>query len=66
MSNDVGKMRKQEMNLPYEQPNLKKYGSMKEFTLGSGGSGGDDMGSDNDAIANDAKAIDDGDFQVGD
>lgn len=31
-------------NIPYEQPSLKKYGTMKEFTLGSGGSGGDAMG----------------------
>ncbi|NET08632.1 MAG: hypothetical protein F6K16_28830 [Symploca sp. SIO2B6] len=28
----------------YEQPSLKKYGTMKEFTLGSSGSGGDGMG----------------------
>ncbi|WP_446389406.1 hypothetical protein [Coleofasciculus sp. B1-GNL1-01] len=34
------------VNLPYEQPSIKKYGTMKEFTLGSSGSGGDGMGSD--------------------
>ncbi|MEQ8998378.1 MAG: hypothetical protein RID53_17920 [Coleofasciculus sp. B1-GNL1-01] len=35
----------------YEQPSLKKYGTMKEFTLGSGGSGGDGMGSDTNNYA---------------
>ncbi len=41
MNIDVEKMEKQEMNLPYEQPSLKKYGTMKEFTLGASGSNGD-------------------------
>jgi len=29
------------VTLPYEQPSLKKYGTMKEFTLATSGSGGD-------------------------
>ncbi len=53
--------------LIYEKPSLKKYGNMKELTLGTSGSGGDGMGRvDNDSIQNDAKAVDDGDFQLGD
>jgi hypothetical protein len=32
------------VTLPYEQPSLKKYGTMKEFTLGSSGSRGDSLG----------------------
>jgi len=31
-------------NLPYEQPRLKNYGTMKELTLDSGGSGADGPG----------------------
>lgn len=46
MNINTRNMEKPEMNLPYEPPSLKKYGTMKEFTLGSGGSGGDGMGSD--------------------
>ncbi len=38
MNIDAEKMDKQEMNLPYEQPSLKKYGTMKKFTLGTAGS----------------------------
>ncbi len=30
-------------NLSYEKPNLKKYGTMKEITFGSGGSRNIDM-----------------------
>jgi len=41
-------MENQGENIPYEQPSLKKYGTMKEFTLGSGGSGGDGMGRGSD------------------
>ena len=44
MNIDAEKMEKQEMNLPYEQPILKKYGMMKEL-IGKAGSGGDSMGS---------------------
>lgn len=67
MNSDAGKIEKQQTNLPYEQPSLKKYGTMKEFTLGSSGSGGDGMGSDgNNTIINDAKAIDDGNSVPGD
>lgn len=41
----IDEIRENKMNpLSYEQPSLKKYGTMKEFTLGSGGSGGDGMG----------------------
>jgi hypothetical protein len=32
------------VKIPYEQPSLKKYGTMKAFTLASSGSGGDVMG----------------------
>lgn len=38
MNIDADKMEKQEMNVPYEQPSLKKYGTMKEFTLNTSGS----------------------------
>lgn len=34
-------MGKPKTNLPYEQPSLKKYGTMKSLTLGQNGSGGD-------------------------
>jgi hypothetical protein len=44
MNVNAEKMEKQEMNMPYDQPSLKKYGTMKEFTLGSSGSHGDGMG----------------------
>ncbi|MGD1806009.1 hypothetical protein ACP6PL_11295 [Dapis sp. BLCC M126] len=33
-----------EMEIIYEQPSLKKYGTMKELTLGTTGSGGDASG----------------------
>lgn len=45
MNIDKEMMENQEVNLPYEQPSLKKYGTMKEFTLNSRGSKGDAMGS---------------------
>jgi hypothetical protein len=32
------------LKISYEQPSLKKYGTMKEFTLGGNGSGGDFVG----------------------
>jgi hypothetical protein len=38
MNIDADKMEKQEMKVPYEQPSLKKYGTMKEFTLNTSGS----------------------------
>jgi len=41
MNINAKKMEEQSINIPYEQPSLKKYGTMKEFTLGSGGSGGE-------------------------
>jgi len=44
MNIDTKKMEKQEMNVPYEQPSLKKYGMMKEL-IEKAGSGGDGMGS---------------------
>jgi len=44
VGNDVGNIEKQEMNLHYKKPKLKKYGTMKEFTFASSGSGGDTMG----------------------
>lgn len=37
--------------LSYQKPNFKKYGSMKHLVFGSGGSGGDGMGStENDGL----------------
>jgi hypothetical protein len=61
MNVNAEKMEKQEINLPYEQPILKKYGTMKEFTLNSSGSGGG-RSKDNDfGKINDAKLEDDGD-----
>jgi hypothetical protein len=41
MNINAKKMEEQSINIPYEQPSLKKYGTMKEFTLGLGGSGGE-------------------------
>lgn len=38
----------QTVKFSYEQPSLKKYGKMKEFTLGSAGSGGSTSGNGND------------------
>lgn len=32
------------VKLSYEQPSLKKYGTMKDFTLAGAGSGGDAIG----------------------
>lgn len=40
MNIDIKKME----NLSYEQPSLKKYGTMKEFTLANSGSKGDSAG----------------------
>jgi hypothetical protein len=37
-------MENQRGSLPYEQPSLNKYGTMKEITLGSSGSGADFLG----------------------
>jgi len=41
------KMKNKMVTLPYEQPSLKKYGTMKEFTLGTSGSGADGKGAIN-------------------
>lgn len=38
------KMSTEMENGVYEQPSLKKYGTMKEITLATAGSGGDAMG----------------------
>jgi hypothetical protein len=59
MNVNAEKMEKQEMNLPYEQPILKKYGTMKEFTLNSSGSGGGTSKDKDVEKINDAKLIDD-------
>ncbi|MFP4102080.1 hypothetical protein [Coleofasciculus sp.] len=60
MNSDVGNMENPKMNLPYEQPNLKKYGTMKEITLSGTGSsadmGGGSPGNENtdaDPVRND-------------
>ncbi|NEO43461.1 MAG: hypothetical protein F6K55_04740 [Moorea sp. SIO4A3] len=44
MSIETENMENTMNSLVYEQPTLKKYGTMKEFTLDTGGSGGDNMG----------------------
>ncbi len=44
MNIDTEMMDNQGGNLPYEQPSLKKYGTMKEFTHSTGGSSGDNFG----------------------
>jgi hypothetical protein len=44
MKSEIEKMENRMGSFPYEQPILKKYGTMKEFTLGAGGSVGDGMG----------------------
>lgn len=40
MELDTGKMENQTLKLVYEQPYLKKYGTMRNLTLGLVGSGG--------------------------
>ncbi len=53
--------------LVYEQPSLKKYGTMKEFTLGASGSSGDAMGSDRTSSPGDPRVeIPDGGADVND
>jgi|GEM_PF-4305430 len=44
MNNDTEMMDNQGVNLPYEQPSLKKYGTMAQITFSSGGSGADVLG----------------------
>ncbi len=41
MNIDKEMMENQVGNIPYEQPSLKKYGTMKDITLSGSGSGGD-------------------------
>jgi hypothetical protein len=40
------------MKLSYEQPSLKKYGTMKEFTQKTKGSGSDGMGGNDKGASN--------------
>lgn len=44
MTFDAENMENKIGTLAYEQPNLKKYGTMKELTYASQGSGGDLLG----------------------
>lgn len=52
MNIDTEIMENQGINLPYEQPMIKKYGTMKEMTLSAAGSvadlGGGSPGNEND------------------
>lgn len=44
MNSETEMMENPKENIFYEQPTFKKYGTMKEFTLFTGGSAGDAMG----------------------
>ncbi len=52
-------------NLIYEQPTLKKYGTMKEFTHASAGSGGDSLGVANVGRSGNSNAASDRDIFLG-
>ena len=52
MNINAEKMDRQEMNMPYEQPTLKKYGTMKELTYNAAGSTGDALGKGRDGSVN--------------
>jgi len=67
MNIETEMMKNQRGNIPYEQPSLKKYGMMKDFTLNQAGSRGDAMGGDGNTAPNDVSinrddAISGGDF----
>ena len=52
MKIETSKMEKQIENLPYEQPSLMKYGTMKEITFSTSGSGADAMGKNDKRVFN--------------
>jgi len=73
MNVNAEKMEKQEMNLPYEQPILKKYGTMKVITqngafsgslTGGGGGGGGGGNPDRSPVPSDRRMDDSNDALV--
>jgi len=57
MNINAEKMDRQEMNMSYEQPTLKKYGTMKELTYSAAGSTGDALGKGRDGTINNAANV---------
>ncbi len=65
MTFDAKNMKNQIRIIAYEQPSLKKYGTMKNLTFAASGSGGDGMGT-NDTNADRGNAQKSDQFGFGD